>query len=170
MTSRLNTSRSTGAKISSTRLFMGLPARSPISERFQGTIYMTLGCSRSPVTVAVPRSSRSVLGAAFWPDPEAAGAARPADPRAACAPPVDGPDTAGGAGAVAGPFDVSARGSPASDCAVDWGGFAAGAAGAGATGAGAAAAGAVGVAGAGDVVAGAGGCCATAAPDAAQHS
>src|SRR5882757_3082488 len=148
MTSRLNTSRSTGAKISSTKLFMGLPARSPISERFQGTIYMTLGCSRSPVTVAVPRSSRSVFGAAFWPDPEAAGAARPADPRAACAPPVDGPDAAGGAGAVAGSFDVSARGSPASDCAVDWGAFAAGAAGA-------AAAGAVGVAGAGDVVAGA---------------
>ena len=30
-------------------------------------MYMTLGCSRSPVTVAVPSSSRSILGADFGP-------------------------------------------------------------------------------------------------------
>ena len=63
---RLNSSRSTGARASSSRLFMGLPDRSPISDFFHGTIYMTLGCSRSPVTVAVPNSSRSAA-AAFCP-------------------------------------------------------------------------------------------------------
>src|ERR1700738_491090 len=115
---------------------MGLPARSPISDRFQGTIYMTFGCSRSPVTVAVPRSNRSILlGADFWPDPPpGAPAERPSDAGAAGARPVVGARSAGGAadgaadgagvaddlgvaeglgvadgaGAVVGAFDVSA--------------------------------------------------------------
>src|SRR5260370_37164198 len=106
---------------------MGLPVRSPISDRFQGTIYMTFGCSRSPVTVAVPNSSRSILGADFWPDPPPGAPERPSDARAACARRVDGAGAAegvaDGAGAGAGGLDGSARGSPASDCAVSWAGF-----------------------------------------------
>src|SRR5580704_9371695 len=75
---------------------MGLPARSPISDRFQGTIYMTFGCSRSPVTVAVPNSSRSILAADdFGPVPGPAGAALPTDARAACARPEDGAGVTG---------------------------------------------------------------------------
>jgi hypothetical protein len=37
-----------------------------MSDRFHGTMYMTLGCSRSPVTVAVPKSSLSAFVADFW--------------------------------------------------------------------------------------------------------
>src|SRR5258708_14614937 len=97
---------------------------------------MTFGCSRSPVTVAVPSSNRSILlGAVFWPDPPPGAPERPSDAGAACARPVDGARAADGpadgavagaavagvvAGAFAGSFDVSARGSPASDCAVAW--------------------------------------------------
>src|SRR5450631_651165 len=88
---------------------MGFPAKSPISDFFHGTMYMTFGCSRSPVTVAVPNSSRSEAPGGFCPGPEDARAAAPAA------------------------RDVLARGSPASDWAVALGGFAAGAeAGAGA--------------------------------------
>src|ERR1700692_494799 len=58
---------------------------------------MTFGCSRSPVTVAVPSSRRSILGADF-----------------------------GLAFAGARAAEVSARGSPASDCAVALVGFAEG--------------------------------------------
>src|SRR5216684_8571784 len=119
---------------------MGLPLRSPISDRFHGTTYMTFGCSRSPVTVAVPKSSRSVLGADFWPDPEP-GAGWPAAAGVAGVRPVDGAGAADGAGAgdapgaAAGSLDVSARGSPASDCAVAWLGLTEGAAGVAAGGA-----------------------------------
>src|ERR1700692_1745942 len=132
---------------------MGLPPRSPISDRFQGTTYMTFGCSRSPVTVAVPKSSRSVLGAGFWPAGGRGSVARDFD----------------GAGGVAGSFDagwfeVSTCGSPASDCAVGRAAFAEGAAGAVWEGAaGADAAGAAGAAG------GAACCCASAGPHTAQH-
>jgi hypothetical protein len=67
-------------------------------------MYMTFGCSRSPVTVAVPNSSLSVVfGAFFWPGAVAAG-------RLELAP--------------AAADEVSARGSPASDRAVALGGFA----------------------------------------------
>src|SRR5580704_16223781 len=121
---------------------MGLPARSPISDRFQGTIYMTFGCSRSPVTVAVPNSSRSILAADdFGPDPGPAGASLPTGARAAGARRTNGAGAADGAGAaadagsVAGWFDVSARGSPASDCAVARAGFTEDGAGAGGGGA-----------------------------------
>ena len=55
------------------------PARSPISDFFHGTMYMTFGCSRSPVTVAVPNSSRSTAagfrGRPAGRGPRAAGAA-----------------------------------------------------------------------------------------------
>src|ERR1700730_5290527 len=86
---------------------MGLPRISPISDRFQGTTYMTFGCSRSPVTVAVPKLSRSVLGADFGPAGGRGAGGRDFDV----------------AGGVAGSFDagwfeVSTCGSPASDCAV----------------------------------------------------
>src|SRR6202167_6666080 len=61
---------------------MGLPPMSPTSDFFQGTMYMTFGCSRSPVTVAAPIASRSTalgaLGAALagaWAAAGAAGAA-----------------------------------------------------------------------------------------------
>jgi hypothetical protein len=68
------------------RLFMGLPDKSPISDFFHGTMYMTLGCSRSPVTVAVPKFSRSAAPGAFG-----AGAAFAAALGAA-----DGPEAAAG--------------------------------------------------------------------------
>src|SRR5216684_3821351 len=58
-------------------------------------MYMTFGCSRSPVTVAVPNSSRSVVPGGFGPVPA------PDRPPAAC-----------------GGREVVARGSPASDWAV----------------------------------------------------
>src|SRR5258708_14187425 len=124
---------------------MGFPARSPIPARFKGPIYMPFGCSRSPVTVAVPNSNRSILlGAVFWPDPPPGAPERPSDAGAACARPVDGaraadgpgdgavagavagaavtgvPGVAGVAGAFAGAFDGSAPGSPAPECAVAW--------------------------------------------------
>src|SRR5260370_36040 len=86
---------------------MGLPARSPISDRFQGTMYMTFGCSRSPVTVAVPNSSRSPLGVDFWPGPEAGRGWRPADPRAAGAESLEGAGAAGGVAAAAGGVAVA---------------------------------------------------------------
>src|ERR1700690_3476088 len=79
---------------------MGFPARSPRSDFFQGTIYMTLGCSRSPVTVAVPNSSLSDAPGFFW--------TVPAGGRAAVA----------GGRAAAGGREVLALGSPASDCGV----------------------------------------------------
>src|SRR5580658_5544562 len=89
---------------------MGLPPMSPMSDFFQGTIYMTLGCSRSPVTVAVPKSSRSTplggLGAPL------AGALAVAGAAAGAA------GTAGAAG-----WEVSARGSPASAWALVLTGF-----------------------------------------------
>src|SRR5450631_3239681 len=124
---------------------MGFPAKSPISDFFHGTMYMTFGCSRSPVTVAVPNSSRSEAPGGFCPGPEDARAAAPAarDVLARGSPASDC--------ALAG-REVLARGSPASDWAVALGGFAAGAE----AGAGAAAGAAGSLAGA---VAGAG-CCA----------
>src|SRR5450631_2391541 len=79
---------------------MGLPDRSPMPDFFHGTMYMTFGCSRSPVTVAVPNSSRSAPAGAFWGGPAAG---RPA-------------------GTVR---EVLTRGSPASDWAVAFAGFAA---------------------------------------------
>jgi hypothetical protein len=102
-------------------------------------MYMTFGCSRSPVTVAVPNSRRSVVPGAFEVDPAAV-------PRAVCV----------GAGAAAG-WEVLARGSPASDWAVALAGLAV-AAGAAVSAAGAA----VSAAGAGAGVEAAG-CCALAA-------
>src|SRR5882762_7230332 len=116
--SRLNSSRSTGAKASSNRLFIGLPDRSPISELFHGTMYMTFGCSRSPVTVAVFSSSRSTPPGGFWPAALGARATGwvPADGEAV----LDGLEAPPGAGGA-----VLARGSPASICAVDFDGGAA---------------------------------------------
>src|SRR5260370_10632697 len=133
-----------------------------MSDRVQGTTDRPFGCSRSHVTVAVSKLSRAVVGADFW----------PADARAACAPAVDGAGAADGVadgvGAVAGSFDVSARGSPASDCAVGWAGFTDGAAGAAAGGAaGAAAGGAAGAAAGGAAGAAAGGAAGAAAGGAA---
>src|SRR5579862_4996986 len=91
---------------------MGLPDKSPMSDLFHGTIYMTLGCSRSPVTVAVPSSSRStpplpLAAACPWGAPGAA----PACWDAAAADPGRAP---GAPGAAAG--EVAALGSPASLC------------------------------------------------------
>src|SRR5580692_4405440 len=133
---------------------------------------MTLGCSRSPVTVAVPRSIRSALEADFWPDPEP-GTAWSAEVRAAVAGwPDDGVAAAGGGPPAAGfvaaerpvasgfaGLEVSARGSPASDCAVALDGLPV-EAGVAPDGAGAPDPG-----GTADEA----GCCATAVADTAQH-
>src|SRR6202161_1809476 len=99
---------------------MGLPESSPISDLFQGTIYMTLGCSRSPVTVAVPNSNRSAA-VDLPPCAVPAGACAPG-----AAPPeewaVDGRGAGAWAGCAAGAgaaSEVMARGSPASLWALD---------------------------------------------------
>src|SRR5208337_1506477 len=107
-----------GASASSSRLFMGFPVRSPISDLFQGTIYITLGCSRSPVTVAVLKSTRSAVPGAFW--PAAWGARLAAAVRGGAGVPAGAGAPRAAALAPDDPGDVSARGSPASICAVDF--------------------------------------------------
>lgn len=87
---------------------MGLPDKSPISDFFQGTMYMTLGCSRSPVTVAVPKFNRSAAPGAL-------------DAGAAFDAALGGAGATGAGGDGVGDPEVLARGSPASICAVDLG-------------------------------------------------
>src|ERR1700744_4215036 len=106
---------------------MGLPERSPISDFFHGTIYMTLGCSRSPVTVAVPNSKRSVAvdlaPAAVPADACEPAAGRGAGPLAGAPGGAAGDDAGAAAGGAAagsgGASEVMARGSPASLWALD---------------------------------------------------
>ena len=111
---------------------MGLPDRSPISELFHGTMYMTFGCSRSPVTVAVFSSSRSTPPGGFWPAAlgvratgwapaaglPAAGVPAAGAPEAGPEAALDVPEAPPGADG-----EVVARGSPASICAVDFGNY-----------------------------------------------
>jgi hypothetical protein len=101
-------------------------------------MYITLGCSRSPVTVAVPKFNRSVapgaVPGAFCPGPAFAALDAADGPEPEAAAPLEAfaggvlaglPVDAGAEGDAA--PEVLARGSPASICAVDLGaGLAAG--------------------------------------------